>query len=243
LSFFEHEYEHEHDYETGVPREVSRCKQEIPLPASHFFTMSSKSLAQAIRLGVCGGTFDPVHYGHLAIAEEARQQFSLDAVLFIPSGEPPHKPRWQADAELRYQMVQLATADHPAFYVSRIEIDRSGPSYTAETLRALHRQYPRAHLFFIMGADSALDFHRWRDPLEITQLAQVIAATRPGFSLEALGDTPLPIAPLPMPGLDISSTDLRARIRAGNSVRYLVPNAVAAFIEKMGMYERVKSKE
>lgn len=209
--------------------------QEIPLPASHFFDMQETLPAAVARLGVLGGTFDPIHYGHLAIAEEARQRYALDAVLFIPAGEPPHKPRGQAPAACRLQMVELATAEHPAFFVSRMEVDRSGPSYTADTLRALHAAYPGATLFFIIGADSALEFFHWREPQTILALATVIAATRPGFPLEqpaAKG-----IEAMPMPGLDISSTALRARARAGQSLRYLAPEPVAAYLAKHRLYQ------
>ncbi|HEY3378149.1 MAG TPA: nicotinate-nucleotide adenylyltransferase, partial [Armatimonadota bacterium] len=178
---------------------------------------------------------------HLAIAEEARQRFALDAVLFIPAGEPPHKPRGQASAEQRVQMAQLATADHPNFFVSRLEIERPGPSYSVDTLQALYRLYPQAALFFIIGADAALDFFRWRAPQVIQQLATVVVATRPGFTLDRVHATPPatdgpPLTVLPVPGLEISSTELRERIRAGHSLRYLTPLPVATYIRKYGIY-------
>ncbi len=198
-------------------------------------------LTSATRLGVLGGTFDPIHYGHLALAEEARGQFGLDAVLFIPAGEPPHKPHGQADAEQRYLMTVLATADHPAFFVSRLELERAGLSYTVQTLQTLHDLYPQAELTFLLGADAALEFPTWRAPAEIMRLARVVAASRPGFPLRQLHAATqragLPeMAVMPVPGLEISSTELRERLRQGQSVRYLTPDAVVAYLQKAGLY-------
>ena len=198
--------------------------------------MQAVPLTNAKKLGILGGTFDPIHFGHLAIAGEARARAGLDAVLFIPTGEPPHKPHWQADAEHRYQMSVLATADNPHFFVSRLEIDRPGPSYTVETLRALRAIFPRGEFTLIVGADMALDFHRWREPEAILAQARVLAAARPGCPLDAADPRLHDITLLPTPGLDISSTDLRARIAAGGEIRYLVPDPVAAYIRKYGLY-------
>lgn len=200
---------------------------------SHFFTMTDR-LRNCLRLGILGGTFDPIHFGHLAIAEEARECYALDAVLFIPAGAPPHKRYQPARPEQRLLMVQLATANHPKFHVSRLEIDRPGPSYTVDTLQALHAQYPQAELYFIIGADAALEFAGWREPGRILELAHVVAATRPGFPL-----APLPhIALLDVPGLAISSTELRRRASEGRSLRYLVPDAVASYIAKEDIYRQ-----
>jgi nicotinate-nucleotide adenylyltransferase len=203
--------------------------------------MQEKRLASASRLGILGGTFDPIHFGHLAIAEEARLRYALDAVLFIPAGEPPHKPAEQAPAEQRYLMTALATADHPDFFVSRMEIDRIGPSYTLETLQELADRYPRAARYFIIGADAALDFPAWREPRAIAGLATIIAATRPGFDLANLfalwsdHDLPRPEI-MPAPGLDISATLVRNRARAGEPLRYLTPDPVARYIDKTRIY-------
>ena len=193
------------------------------------------------RLGILGGTFDPIHYGHLAIAEEARQRFALERVLFMPAGEPPHKEQGLASGEQRYLMTVLATADHPAFDVSRLEIDRPGPSFTVETLRQLHARLPHTALFLIMGADMAVDFPKWREPEAILALARIIVATRPGIpntELERLVAQPgmERLTLMPAPGLDISSTALRQRLREGYSLRYLTPDAVAAYMAKERLY-------
>jgi nicotinate-nucleotide adenylyltransferase len=189
-------------------------------------------------LGILGGTFDPIHYGHLAIAEEARERFGLARVLFMPTGAPPHKPTGRAGAEHRYAMTVLATADNPAFAVSRLEIDRPGLSYTVDTLRALHEEYPGAELYMIIGADMALEFHTWRDPEGILAQATVVAATRPGWDLSRLASLPTAgrILPMDAPGLYLSSTALRARIAEGRSLRYLTPPPVAAYIREHGLY-------
>lgn len=192
------------------------------------------------RLGILGGTFDPIHFGHLAIAEEARERLGLARVLFIPAGQPPHKPRGRADAEERCRMTELAIADNPAFAVSRVEIDRPGRSYTVETLRELHARYPEADFTLIIGADMALEFHLWRDYEGILAQAGVVAITRPGYDLAGLEQLPTAgrLSPLDAPGLYISSTDLRTRIRDGRSIRYLVPAAVRAYIAEQRLYNK-----
>ena len=194
-------------------------------------------LTSAARIGVFGGTFDPIHFGHLAIAEEARWRYALDAVLFIPAGDPPHKAGLGADAESRYLMTVLATADHPSFYVSRCELERDGPSYTVDTLRSLHAAYPAAQLFLLMGLDAALDFPGWREPETIRQMATVIAAERPGYSsanVSALRNAGIDI--FPAPGLLLSSSALRERLAGGKSLRYLVPDPVARYLDKCQCY-------
>lgn len=216
-------------------------RQGNPPVASHYLRMQGFPLVSAVRLGVMGGSFDPIHCGHLAIAEEARQRYALDAVLFVPAGEPPHKPHGQASAEQRFLMTVLATAEHPRFTVSRLEIDRPGPSYTVDTLRALKQLYPRAVLHLVMGADMALDFPSWREPEAIMTLARVVAVTRPGVSLPGLRrrlaqPAMAGIELIEAPGLAISSTALRERARAGFSLRYLTPDPVAAYIDKEGLY-------
>jgi len=203
--------------------------------------MQFDQLTTATHIGILGGAFDPIHFGHLAIAEEARVRLGLDVILFIPAGRPPHKPTGQADAEQRFLMATLATADHPRFFVSRLEVDRDGPSYTVDTLRALRETYPQAVLHLLVGADMALDFPSWREPRTILSLARLVAVTRPGYPIERLQqlrETPgMESAEiLTAPGLDISSTDIRARLRDGMSVRYLTPDAVAAYIAKTGLY-------
>lgn len=195
------------------------------------------------RLGVFGGTFDPPHAGHLVAADSALHAFQLQRVLFVPAGEPPHKAgQVCAGAEQRYEMVRLAIAGHPGFAVSRLELDRPGPSYTVDTLAAL-RQDGRS-LFFITGIDAVLELPGWRDPEGLLRLAEFVAVSRPGLSpgrLTALRAT-LPAAArarihhLPIPAVDVSSHDLRRRVRDGLPIRYLVPDPVAAYIARERLY-------
>jgi nicotinate-nucleotide adenylyltransferase len=189
------------------------------------------------RIGIMGGTFDPVHLGHLVTAEQARADLSLDEVVFVPAGEP-----WQKDgttsAEHRYLMTVLATAANPAFSVSRIEIERPGPTYTVETLRGLHERLPGAALHFVTGADAILDILTWRDAQECLRLAHFVAATRPGHDLGGLEKEGLTehVSVLDVPALAISSTDVRRRFAAGRPVAYLVPTAVEQYARKHGLY-------
>jgi nicotinate-nucleotide adenylyltransferase len=201
------------------------------------------------RIGVMGGTFVPIHNGHLVTAEEAWRQFGLDQVLFIPSGNPPHKEdRESLDPENRYLMVVIATATNPHFKVSRMEIDRPGPSYTIDTVKEIHRIYGRnTEVFFITGADAILEILTWKQPEQILQEATFIAATRPGYDLKRLEES-LPDAEkkrhatdprvlvMEIPALAISSTDIRRRVKEGSPITYLVPEGVAEFIEKNGFY-------
>jgi len=191
-----------------------------------------------------GGTFDPIHFGHLVTAEEALVQFNLDRVLFMPAGHPALKAKQQiTPAEDRYLMTVIATAANPDFDVSRLEVDRPGLTYTIDTLRALHDEYgPAAELFFITGADAVWEIVGWKDAEEIAGLATYIAATRPGYDLEAARAshegkaTAFCIEYIEVPALAISSTDLRARVAARRAIRYLTPEAVGAYIEKRGLY-------
>jgi len=194
------------------------------------------------RLGVMGGTFDPIHQGHLVTAEEALGQFRLDAVVFVPTGQPWMKEELKVtSAEHRYLMTVIATSSNPRFTVSRVDIDREGPTYTADTLRALQDEYGKeADLFFVTGADAVVEIFQWKDPQEILELAHVIAATRPGYDIarfEAEAPTSHPnISVMDVPALAISSTDIRRRVQEGSSVRYLVPEAVQTYIEKWELY-------
>lgn len=196
------------------------------------------------RLGVMGGTFDPLHWAHLLMAEEARLRFSLDKVLFIPAGCPPHKADYRVtDAEHRYAMVLLGTAENPAFEVSRMEIDREGPSYSVDTLRALGNALGEGtEICFILGADEALDLPQWYESDSLPDLvSRFIAVPRPGFDIENL-TTRLPerfcrvISLMPVPPMEVSATDLRARVASGKSIRYMVPASVEAYIRKHGLY-------
>jgi nicotinate-nucleotide adenylyltransferase len=193
------------------------------------------------RLGVMGGTFDPIHYGHLVTAEEAVVQFQLDTVVFVPTGQPWMKAhREVSPAEERYLMTVVATASNPRFTVSRIEIDRDGPTYTVETLRQLANEQPDAELYFITGADAILEIVQWKDPDEALSLAHFIAATRPGHDLSRLEAAAAEHRPrvsvMKIPALAISSSDIRQRVHEGRAIRYLLPEGVKSFIEKAGLY-------
>jgi nicotinate-nucleotide adenylyltransferase len=191
------------------------------------------------RLGVMGGTFDPIHYGHLVTAEEALEQFELEGVLFVPTGRP-----WMKEHEVvsppedRYLMTVIATASNPLFSVSRIEVDRDGPTYTVETLRSLKADLD-ADLFFVTGADAILEMFQWKEPEELFQLAHFIAATRPGYDIagfEVPAHAKDAVRVMNIPALAISSTDIRSRVQAGGPIRYLVPEGVKSYIEKAGLY-------
>ena len=189
-----------------------------------------------------GGTFDPIHHGHLLTAEEAFWQFGLDEVLFVPTGQPWMKEeRDVAPAEDRYLMTVIATSGNPNFRVSRVEIDRAGPTYTVDTLKVLRDEYGQdTSLFFITGADAVLEIFEWKDPEDLLGMAHVIAATRPGYDIarfEAAAPTSHPnVSVMSIPALAISSTDVRARVREGRPIRYLGPEGVQTYIEKTGLY-------
>jgi nicotinate-nucleotide adenylyltransferase len=189
-----------------------------------------------------GGTFDPIHHGHLVTAEEALWQFSLDTVVFVPTGQPWMKEeRKVTPAEHRFLMTVIATSSNPRFTVSRVDIEREGPTYTRDTLRAVHVEYgEETDLFFVTGADAVLEIFQWKDPQEILEMAHVIAATRPGYDIarfEAEAPTSHPnISVMDVPALAISSTDIRRRVQEGSSIRYLVPEGVHTYIDKWELY-------
>lgn len=195
------------------------------------------------RLGIMGGTFDPIHYGHLLMAEEARQAFALDDVVFVPNGRPAHKKAYLVSSpEDRYAMTLLATGSNPCFSASRIEIERPGPSYTIDTLREFRQMCPELDaLYFITGADAVLEILTWREADKLAQECQFIAVTRPGFVLERLPEIVDAsfldrVHYLPIPRLEISSTDLRKRVREGRSIKYLTPEPVEAYVRQQGLY-------
>jgi nicotinate-nucleotide adenylyltransferase len=200
--------------------------------------------AQALRLGVLGGTFDPVHHGHLAAAAEARHQLGLDRVLFVPAGVPPHKPdRPITPAADRLRMLEMAIAGRPHFEISRVDLDRPGPCYTVDTLTLLRGAWdPAPTLFFIEGADSLAELPTWYQPRRILELCHLAVVDRPGIEV----DLPRLEAQLPgltanlhwlrMPLLEISSSDLRARVRAGRPIAYLLPADVENYIYQQGLY-------
>jgi len=187
------------------------------------------------RIGVMGGTFDPIHHGHLAAASEVQRGFELDEVIFVPTGEPYQKSG-VSQAEHRYLMTAIATASNPRFTVSRVDIDRPGPTYTIDTLRDLRKQRPEADLFFISGADAVAQILDWKDNEELWSLAHFVAVSRPGHALTISGLPEQGVSSLEVPALAISSTDCRARVDRGFPVWYLVPDGVVQYISKHHLY-------
>ena len=190
------------------------------------------------RVGIMGGTFDPIHLGHLVTAEQARADLGLDEVVFVPAGQPWQKARGVTPAEHRYVMTVLATAANPAFSVSRVEIDHPGPTYTVDTLRRVRVLVADADLFFITGADAILNILTWKDAEECLQLASFVAATRPGHDLHGLEAEGVRqhVRLLDVPALAISSSDIRTRLSAGRPVRYQIPREVEEYARKHALY-------
>lgn len=187
------------------------------------------------RVGVMGGTFDPIHHGHLVAASEVAQSYGLDEVIFVPTGNP-----WQksgvSQSEHRYLMTVVATASNPQFTVSRVDIDRGGATYTIDTLRDLQEQRPDAQLFFITGADAIAQIFSWKDHAELFSLAHFVAVSRPGHTLNISGLPREHVSLLEVPALAISSTDCRSRVSRGYPVWYLVPDGVVQYITKYHLY-------
>jgi nicotinate-nucleotide adenylyltransferase len=199
-----------------------------------------------MRIGVFGGSFDPVHLGHLIVAEQCREQARLDRVLFVPAARPPHKPdRVLAPFHHRVEMLSLAIAGNPAFAVDELE-DRPGPSYTIDTLAELKRREPSAQLHLIIGSDTLNDLHLWRDPKGIVSLAALLVVARPDASavsadqfrtsLGMAASEPMTLEMVRSPLLEIASSDIRLRLGEGRGVRYLIPRAVEAYLEDKGLY-------
>ena len=193
------------------------------------------------RIGVMGGTFDPIHHGHLVAASEVQAWFDLDEVVFVPTGQPWQKASREVSApEDRYLMTVIATASNPRFWVSRVDVDRKGPTYTIDTLRDLRTELPDAELYFITGADALGDIFTWRDADELFELAHFVGCTRPGYEMDlsTLKDIPSDrVTIVEIPALAISSTDCRKRTAAGEPVWYLVPDGVVQYIKKYALYE------
>ncbi len=206
-------------------------------------------------IGLIGGTFDPIHYGHLVIAEEVRATLQLDKMVFVPTGRPPHKPGRNVTAALhRLNMVQLAIASNPHFTLSRIEIDRPKPSYTVETLRILRQQWgTNIALYFVIGWDSLEDFHTWYEPIGILQqITHLVAVRRPGYVEEPaynkLLEARLPgimqrLLVLPAPQLEISATELRQRVAEAHPIKYQTPEVVEQYIQEHGLYRTSDQKK
>lgn len=199
-----------------------------------------------MNIGIMGGTFDPVHIGHLVAAEEARQQYDLEKVIFIPAGFPPHKEGTAISrAEDRYLMTVLAVTNNPFFEVSRYEIDKNKPSFTIETIRHFYREMgEKKHIFFITGADAILEILTWKDYKELLDTCSFIAASRPGYSLKEIRETIEPFYPgvlekvhlLENPAMAVSSTFIRERVALGKTIKYLTANAVEQYIYKRKLY-------
>jgi nicotinate-nucleotide adenylyltransferase len=192
------------------------------------------------RVGVMGGTFDPIHHGHLVAASEVQAWFDLDEVVFVPTGDPWQKSdREVAPAEHRYLMAVIATASNPRFWVSRVDIDREGPTYTVDTLRDLKGAMPDSELYFITGADALADIFTWRSADDLFDLAKFVGCTRPGHEMDADTLAAIPadrVTMVEIPALAISSTDCRDRTRRGEPVWYLVPDGVVQYIAKHHLY-------
>ncbi len=200
--------------------------------------------SSARRIGLLGGTFDPVHMGHLILAETARDTLRLDCVYFVPAASPPHKQgQIVASAEDRLAMLEMALADNPHFAISHIDLNRSGPHYTSDMVRLARKELGEdVELWFLMGLDSLIDFPNWHEPEVIRSLARLAAATRPGYEINfaplevALPGIAHEVTLLPMPGVSIASNNLRRRIQHGSSIRYLVPEQVRHYIYEHNLY-------
>jgi nicotinate-nucleotide adenylyltransferase len=189
-----------------------------------------------IRLGVMGGTFDPIHNGHLVAASEVAAALNLDQVVFVPTGAPTQKPE-VTGGEHRYLMTVIATAANPRFMVSRVDIDRDKPTYTVDTLTDLKTTYPDAELFFITGSDAIAQILAWKEVQRLWDLAHFVAVSRPGHALQ-IPDVPVgTVTVVEVPALSISSTDCRSRVLKGEPIWYLVPDGVVQYIGKHGLYK------
>jgi nicotinate-nucleotide adenylyltransferase len=200
--------------------------------------MSNDGERERRRLGIMGGTFDPIHHGHLVAASEVAHLFALDEVVFVPTGQPWMKEgRKTSAAEDRYLMTVIATASNPAFSVSRVDIERPGKTYTIDTLREMREIHgPDVELYFITGADALGEILSWRDADELFTLAHFVGCTRPGHNLADPGLPGGRVSLVEVPALAISSTECRERVRAGEPVWYLVPDGIVQYINKRGLY-------
>ena len=191
-----------------------------------------------MRIGVFGGTFDPPHLGHLVVASDACAALELDRVLWIPSAVPPHKVHTvRAPAETRLELVEAAIEGDPRFTADGLELCRAGPSYTVDTLRELARRHPGAELVLLIGADNLREIPGWKEPHEILRLARVAVLSRDGAGVPA--DAPIPATAVAVTRVDVSATEVRRRSAAGETIRYLVPDAVRALVERRGLYREL----
>jgi len=196
--------------------------------------------ASAQRLGILGGTFNPITIAHLVIAEQVSEVRRLDKVLFVPARVPPHKSASDvAPAMDRYHMTVLGTQSNPRFEVSRIELDRPGKSFTKDTLQELLDMYPGTELFYIIGSDAVAELSTWREPELVLKLARFLVVARPGYDLSQLEDRyKKSVDIVPVVGLDISSSEIRERVRQGRSIKYFVPEKVEEYIQEKGLYAK-----
>lgn len=198
---------------------------------------------RAPRIGIMGGTFDPIHHGHLVAASEVQDAFGLDEVIFVPTwAQPFKKNRRVSEAEHRYLMTVIATASNPRFTVSRVDIDRGGTTYTIDTLHDIAKEYPGAELYFITGADALAQILTWKDAEELFTLARMVGVTRPGHVLDRSELPQDRVSLMEVPAMAISSTDCRDRVSMGVPVWYLVPDGVVQYIRKYGLYRSIASK-
>lgn len=233
-----------------LPQPVPVKETEKLLLSRQYIPRTRMKLGDIMRLGIFGGTFDPVHYGHLLLAEASREQLKLDEVRFVPAATPPHKLDHEiSDGQARADMLSLAVSGYPEFVVDRRELKRRGPSYSVDTLAEFAVEFPQAKLFFLIGADSLRDFLTWREPERITKLATLVACNRPGLPElqneqvvkwvgREIADRVLTVQ---MPGTDISGSELRDRVRDGRSLRFLTPRAVQVFVIEHGLYHRTEA--
>lgn len=202
---------------------------------------AARSRDGATRVGVFGGTFDPPHIGHLIVAQDVVEALALDVLMWMPAREPPHKERQSiTPADARLELTRAAVGSDERFQVSEVEMERDGPSYTVDTLRRLRQTLPRAALHLVVGADQFQAFSSWREPEEIGRLASIAVMDREGAGVTPTGssESPVPHTLVPVTRIDISSTDVRARVRGKRSIRYLVPATVRRIIEAKRLYTR-----
>ena len=207
----------------------------------------NEQLKKCGSFAIMGGTFDPIHYGHLVTAEVVKHRLGVDKIMFIPTGRPAHKEgKKVVDNEIRYKMTCMATESNKDFVVSRIEIDRPGKTYSIDTVRELKKMFgPDKKFYFITGADAILDILKWRDPEELLKLCEFIAVTRPGYAKKDVLDQIATIAQsyggkinyYEVPSLDISSSDIRRRVKEGEPIKYLLPENVEKYIYDNGLYK------
>lgn len=225
------------------PAPAASEESAAPVVCERFDVLGSDG--RRARLGIMGGTFDPIHVGHLACAEQVRDVFELDGVVFMPAGDPWMKRgRSISAAEDRFAMVKAAVEDNPFFDASRLEIDRAGETYTVDTLRALRAHYPdNVELYFISGADAMHRILEWRDATELARMARLVAVSRPGYEIDDARRRYMlthaairHVSVIEATALAVSSTDLREKVRSGRSIRYLVPQVVADYVENHGLY-------